>query len=56
VRKLRVDKWRILDEKGESGRMSDLELLGGSCHIPKFPFQNVKHISSTNLNFQNYFI
>jgi hypothetical protein len=30
VRKLRVGKWRILDGKGESGLMSDLELLSGS--------------------------
>jgi hypothetical protein len=33
VRKLRVGKWRILDEKGESGLMLDSELLDGSSGL-----------------------
>jgi hypothetical protein len=33
VRKLRVNRWRILDEKVESGLMSDSELIGGSPYL-----------------------
>jgi hypothetical protein len=42
VRKLRVDKWRILDEKVESGLISDSELHGGIPRLCRLRILSVR--------------